>query len=323
MVAIGVLVPHRPGEPEPPDTRPIGRAALRLAADGIDVVFGSTAQDGALIGHRALPDRYEPVQIEVAAAYDRYPSQTDPTGYAALRDALPDVPVHNPMAMTLLCRDKVATQRALEAHGLPQPAIETDPARFAERLETWGSAYLKPRYGAFGRGVRRVLPGDPLPAEGEGAVPGRIEPLFLQRAVPPLEGWTGIACRILVQRTPTGWWVGPAVARRSTTDWVVNAARGADVIALRDFLPELEADVSALAESAAIALSQEPHGDRLVEIGADVVIGRDGQLAIVEINSRPRGRLEALAGLSPEDFLEAHVQACCRPLRTIASRYSA
>ena len=318
MPTIGVLIPHHPGTPGPPTDRPIGRAALRLQAEGIDVVFGSTAKDGALIGHRAAPDHWEPATARVTGAYDRYPSQTDPEGYHRLREGLGATPVHNPASLTLLCRDKVGTQRVLETHGLPQPSIETDPDRFADRLTEWGSAYLKPRFGAFGRGVRRVLPGDSLPAVGEGAVPGRTEPLFLQRAIPPLPGWTGIACRVLCQRTPDGWWVGPVVVRRSTTDWVVNAARGADVVPLNAFLPHLEPQIAALTRSCAQALAAEPDGDGLIELGADIVIGQDHQLAVVEVNSRPRGRLEALAHLSPEAFLEAHVQACCRPLWTIA-----
>ena len=32
--------------------------------------------------------------------------------------------------------------------------------------------------------------------------------------------------------------------------------------------------------------------------------------------------MEALAGLSPEAFMEAHVEACCRPLRYLARSFS-
>ncbi len=316
---IAVLVPLRPGDPGRPEDRPIGRAALRLRDEGIDVIFAHRAEGGRAVGFRAAPGRWEPARAEVAAAYDRYPSQTDPEGYAALRDGLGPIPVCNPMAMTLLCRDKVATWGVLARAGVPQPPIETAPERFADRLDAWGSAYLKPRYGAFGRGVRRVVPGDPTPAEGEGAVPGRAEPLFLQRAVPPLDGWRGVACRVLCQRTPTGWWVGPPVARRSRTDWVVNAARGAEVVALDGFVPGAEAAVRDLARRCAEALAAEPGGERLVEIGADVVVGRGGELAVVEVNSRPRGRLEVLAGLDPAAYREAHVEACCRPIRHTAA----
>jgi len=318
-MSIGVLVPLRAGDPGVPRDRPIGRAALKLADEGIDVVFGHAARDGWLIGHRARPDRWEPTEARVSVAFDRYPSQTDPDGYAALRAHLPAVPVGNPMSLTLLCRDKLETQRVL-GEGVRQPPVEADPTRFEERLAEWGVAYLKPRFGAFGRGVRRVTPGDPLPARGEGSVPGVPEPLFLQRAVPPLPPWRGVACRVLAQRTgPTAWWTGPPVVRRSRDDWVVNAARGAEVVAARTALPDLVEALQQLAIRCAQILAAQPEGDRLVEIGADAVIRDDHTPLVVEVNSRPRGRLEALADLDPEAFFDAHVDACCRPLRYLAA----
>ena len=316
---LGVLVPHQPGEPGPPEDLPIGRAALQLAAEGIALVFGGRASDGVLHGHIARPGRWEPAASGVTAAFDRFNSQTDPAGHAALIDALGGTPVFNTDAFVRLCRDKIATQHALG--DLPQPEIQTDPTRFAAALEGWGSAYLKPRFGAFGRGVRRVLPGDPLPSRGPGAVPGREEPLFLQRAVDPVAGWRGVTCRILCQRTPTDWWVGPPVARRSRTDWVVNAARGSDVVPLSAFLPQAVDAVRALTLAAAQRLDRTPAGEGLVEVGVDVALDASLQPWILEVNSRPRGRLEALAGADAETYRAAHVEACCRPLRTLAARY--
>lgn len=295
----------------------MGRAALRLGEEGVDAVFGHHAEDGMLVGLRAVPGGWEPARARVVAAYCRYPSQGDPDGYARLLEGL-GVPVHNPVAPTRLCRDKVACQRHLEAHGLPQPPIETDPARFAERLETWGAAFLKPRYGAFGRGVRRVRPGDPLPAWGEGAVPGVDEPLFLQAAVPPPPGWAGVSVRVLVQRDGDGWIAEAPAARCSRTDPVVNAARGAEVRPAEE-LADPEA-LRGLALEVARALTRSPDGEGLVELGVDLAVDPQGIPHVLEVNARPRGRLLALAERDPR-WMPAHVEACARPLRWLATRY--
>lgn len=315
---MGVLTPLRPGAPPPPEALPIGRAALRLAGEGVTVVFGHTAGPGLLTGHVARPGGWQPVTEEaVVAAYDRYPSQGDPDGYDRLRSALGAVPVHNPTAIVRLCRDKLATQRHLEAHGLPMPEVEADPECFADRLAEWGAAYLKPRHGSFGRGIRRVIPGDPTPGTGEGAIAGQTDAMILQRAVPPPTGFRGISVRALVQRTDRGWRVETPVARRSRTDWVVNAARGAEVVpADPSMLPALRQ----LAEGAAAALATGPDGDGLLEIGVDLVIDQAGTPWIVEVNGLPRGRLDALAATDPR-WADAHVEACARPLRWLARRY--
>ena len=321
MTVLGVLVPYRDGHPGRPEDRPIGRAALRLESEGVAVVFGSTAEDGRLIGFRATPGVYEACRMAVAAAYDRYPSQTDPDGYAALRSGLGDTPVANPMSLTLLCRDKLATHDALVAGGLVVPDVQSDPSQFEETLAAWGAAYLKPRYGAFGRGVSRVTPGDALPAEGEGAVPGVIEPLMLQRGVPPPEGYTGISVRVNAQRTgPDTWHINPPVARHSRDDWVVNAARGAAVAPAADLVPEAVPALEDLTRRVAAILQQQPDGDWLLELGVDAAIDHDGIPHVIEVNSRPRGRLEALAGLDRDAWWEAHVEACARPFRFLAAK---
>ena len=93
MVRVGVLVPHFTGPLQPPERRPIGRAALQLADEGIEVVFAARAEGGVLHGHRAVPGGWVETQAQVVAALDRYPSQTDPEGYAALLEGLDGTPV--------------------------------------------------------------------------------------------------------------------------------------------------------------------------------------------------------------------------------------
>ena len=55
-----------------------------------------------------------------------------------------------------------------------------------------------------------------------------------------------------------------------------------------------------------------------VEVGVDLVIDSEGVPWLVEVNSRPRGRMEALAAADPGRFLDAHVAACGRPIAALA-----
>lgn len=323
MTAVGVLVPPYDEAPGTPESRPFGRAALRLEADGIEVVFGHHAEDGRLTGLRARPGRWEPVRDrEVVAVYDRFPSQSRPEEYAALRAGLGRVPLANPTAVVMICRDKQHSQRVLEQAGVPMPELEIDPARFAERLAAWDAGFLKPRYGAFGRGVRRVRAGDPLPATVDGLLAGISEPAILQRAVAPPAGWAGVATRVLVQRTgPDAFVADHPVARRSADDPVVNAARGASVVPLAEAVPRAADAVIGAAIEAFRALAATPQGDLLVEVGVDVVVDPDDRPWVIEVNGTPRGRLEVLNAQDPERFGEAHVQVCARPIRFLATRF--
>ncbi len=318
---IGVLVPPLNGTPAPPEAHPIGRAALQLEAEGLAIVFGHQVRDSRLSGLRAGPNGWRPaLDCAIGAAYDRFPSQTRPTEHRALLSGLGGVPVANPSSVVELCRDKVLSQLALEAAGIAMPPVVPDPLAFSATLAEWRTAFLKPRFGSFGRGVRRVMLGDALPATGPGAVPGRPEPTILQRAIEPPAGWAGVTCRVLVQRDPQGRWYAEApAARRDRHDPVVNAARGAEVVPLQVMAPDCVEPTQDLATAAARALAHQPDGDWLLEVGVDVALDAGWQPHVIEVNGRPRGRLEALADLDDPSWRNAHVAACARPLRTLAA----
>ncbi|MEZ4238797.1 MAG: ATP-grasp domain-containing protein [Myxococcota bacterium] len=313
--AIAVLVPPLRPDPGDPAAQPVGRAALALEAEGVPVLFAARAAGGRVDGVRATASGWVAARgLRVAAAYDRFPGERHPAAHAALLAGLGEVPVVNAPAVVALCRDKLATQVALEAHGLRVPAVEPDPARFAARLAAWGAGFLKPRYGALGRDIRRVVPGDALPDTLEGSQPGTREPALLQRAVPPPAGWAGASVRALVQRDGDGFVAVTPVLRRSRTDPVVNVARGAEVG------PIDAADVAALAVAAAEAVAAAAPGP-VVELGVDLVLDPDGQPWLVEVNGKPRGRLEALVAQDAR-WGPAHLEACARPLRWLARRYA-
>lgn len=295
-----MLVRPLAGEPPAPETVPIGRAALHLAAEGVDVVFGTA--EGA---QRPVAGGWRATEVAPIAVHDRYPSWSYPRAFERARAGLRDLPWGNPLSFRDHCRDKVAFQRGTQ---VAMPELVEDPTQFDAAVREWGSGFLKPRFGGLGRGVRFVRPGDPLPARLEGAVPGELEPSILQRAVPPPDGLAGLSTRWLLQRDVTGAWIcAGAVCRVSRTDPVANVDRGAEV------LPEtaLEPRTRDAARSLVAAVCEELRDPQVCEVGLDLVIDPDGVPHLIEANSRPGGRLRAL-GPAWDD---AHVQACARPLR--------
>jgi len=316
---IAVLVPGD-GTPPPPESRPIGRAALRLADQGIQVIFGHAFKGGRMDGMMAQPGGWTHVRgIQVDAIHDRFPSQIRAEAFSRILDSVEGLIMGNPLAFTELCRDKIACQATMESQGITMPALETNPRQFQVRLEHWGAGFIKPRYGALGAGVAKVTPGDALPSDLIGVVPGRKEPAILQAAVPPPAGWAGRALRVLVQRTPSGWHQCPPVVRSSKEDPVANAARGAAVAAGPKVLSvatlsNIEEEVHAITAG----LDRCPEAAFAVEAGLDLVLDSQEKPHLIEINSRPRGRLEVLAQHDPEGFEDAHVEACARPLRMLA-----
>lgn len=324
--ALLILLPtDRPAE-GPPSARPLGRAALNLEREGITVLLGDQMTDGRIQGWRATEAGWTRGSTDrVVAVHDRYPSEARGHSWKELRESLGDVLFGNPPDLTTLCKDKLACQTFLADLGLGMPEVEGDADRFEERMTTWGSAFLKPRRGSGGAGISlirspedlRTFRGDPLESPQTGR-PSRTDWL-LQRAVAPPAGLAGLALRVLVQReTSGGWWIGPAVARRSATDPVVNAGRGAEVLPGEAAVSaRCLSEISRQSTRVAHALAGHPKGNRLVELGLDFVVGRDGLPHLIEVNSCPRGRLLYLARLDPIRWQQEHQDAVERPLRRL------
>jgi hypothetical protein len=302
-----LLVLLRPyeGAPRPPRAYPFGRAALELADDGLYVVFGHEIEDGRASGWTVNGDSWRRVDgVPVRAVHDRLAGAP----WASLRRSLlaelpPHVPVANPESVRAVCRDKLASHRFLEAAGVPLPEV-AEGADAPRRLRRWGAAYSKPREGSRGDGVRRVQPGDSL----EGGD-------FLQQAIDPAPGSPRVALRLLAQRNPDRTWrLNPAVARiaHGPTD-VVCVHTGARAAPAHEVC---EPDRLAALAAAVAASFDDPWA---LELGLDFVLDANRRPWLIEVNSVPRGRLGALAQLDPSAFERAHIDACARPLRTLAA----
>lgn len=299
-----VLIRPRPGAPPPPESWPVGRAALGLVAEGIPVSFG---------GLVPRPGGWTPCEDAPSIVYDRFPSWSFPQEYAELTRRL-QVPISNPPRIQALCRDKLATQAALEAAGISMPPVSAHPSQ--ELLREWGGGFLKPQFGGLGRGVQYLRPGDPIASHLPGAT-GVLEPAILQAPIVPKQApYTSL--RALVQRENNAWICAPIVARVSH-DPVSNVDRGAQALPAQDLLSPLQLQrVQEVAIGAAQALADA----WTCELGVDLLIDpvSKASVSVIEINGVPKGRGAVLAQKDPARFEAAYQAALERPLRWLWER---
>lgn len=316
MTCIVALLPESGHAPTtPPEELPFGRAALQAAALGLRVVFGELGDSpGHVKGFEAIVGGWSPLSIEVTGVFDRFRSQLHPERYAATQARLGHLPWGNSPEVIALCRDKWASQQLLEAAGVPMPEVARLDLQTA--LQSWGTAFLKPQFGSFGRHVRRVVLGDGLASTGPGMRSDDIQSYLLQRAIQPPTGWAGVSVRALVQREGKEWICRTPVARRSKEQAVVNVARGAEVGPASLIFGTGTAEL--LASTAIRAAEAISEVGRTLEVGVDLVVDPAGAVWVIEVNGRPRGRLSVLASQS-EAFNEEHRAACLAPLLQIAA----
>ena len=274
-----------------------------------------------MTGFRAVANGWEPAeQVPLDGVHDRYPSQLRATQYKNIQDELNGLAMGNALAFTMLARDKLMAQEKLVALGIPMPEVTDDATEFHHHLARWGSAFLKPRFGALGIGVSRVVPGCAMAATTDGVVPDRPDPSILQAAIHPPEGWASRTVRVLIQRTPEGgWFQGIPVVRQSRKDPVANAARGAEVAPGPAVLePQCLQRISDCVHGLCEAFDKLDEAKHMVEAGVDLVLDQHHRPWLIEVNSRPRGRMEVLAANDPSTYENAHIDACARPIAVIA-----
>jgi glutathione synthase/RimK-type ligase-like ATP-grasp enzyme len=325
MPTIAVIAPScRSGKVPPPSSRPVGRAVGRLSMEGIRVVFGEVVyrSDGDILMDGMEVDGEEwraAAGVRIHAIHDRYPSQNRREAYERIIGNSGGLPIGNHPAVTALCRDKLECQRWLERFGIDMPEVVSEPSLFQDRLSRWGGGYIKPRYGAMGVGVQLLVPGQAFSKRIPGAT-GEEEPAILQRPVSPPSGWAGLSLRVLAQRESASAWIRrPGVLRRSRHDPVVNAARGAEVLPAGDGLPqETLRKAAELVEDVCRCIEASEGGHLAAEVGVDLVLDASYRPWVIEVNSRPRGRLESLASILPDRFGALHEEACVQPIRFLA-----
>jgi hypothetical protein len=244
-------------------SRFLGEAGLGLARQGVEVVC---AAPGEGEGYRPLPGAWEPATVaDIDAVYDR--SHPRPR---RVQRAWQDrrVPVFNPTSFSDLCDDKLAFARFAQGRGLPVPRTvpSSDPA-----WHRWGRAFAKPRYGGRGRGVRAAVPGE---TSLDDVVQEGVEPV-----VP------GQAIRVLMQRDADGSWITAGIMDRRSEDGTGVVSLSAGAVA-RPADPKMARVLHPLVASTVDTLDSLEDAERIVEVGVDVVVDRDGPW-VIEWNARP------------------------------------
>ena len=324
-IVVAVLVPPIHSKSPKANSFPIAKAIQNLNDNGIITVFGfdlTKEYNSVWINGKTIQNNeFTDVKRKLDIIHDRFPSQIRNQHFSDIRSASDNIPFGNPFSTTLLCRDKLACQRILEGATLDIPEVIDDPAQFTPTLEQWGQGFIKPQFGALGKGVQAVKPSMAIPHLLPGVVPNTLEPTILQRGISPPDGWAGMSIRQLMQKDIDGNWIPrTAVLRRSKTETVVNVARGAEAVPALDFLPsETILEITRQSFIACTILDKEPNGRYNVEFGLDFVIDPEYKPWLIEVNSRPRGRLENLAQSYPERFHQEHQAACIQPIRYLAS----
>lgn len=244
-------------------SRFLGEAGLLLARQGVDLVC---AAPGEASGHRPIAGAWESAAVtDVDAVYDR--THTRPRRFQRGWEDR-GVPVFNPTSFSDLCDDKLAFARFARDRGLPVPRTvpADDPA-----WRSWQRAFAKPRHGDRGHGIRPVAPDETLDG---GIVQEGVEP-----TVP------GHAIRILLQREADGSWITAGIMDRHAEDGsaVVSLSAGATAKPLE---PRSARGLRPLVNATAAILDTLDRANRIIEVGVDVVLRRDGPW-VLEWNARP------------------------------------
>ncbi len=244
-------------------SRFLGEAGLGLARQGVEVVC---AAPGEAEGYRPVPGAWEQATVEdIDAVYDR--SHLRPR--RSQRDWQDRrVPVFNPTSFSDLCDDKLAFARFARDRGLPVPRTvpSADPT-----WHGWERAFAKPRHGSRGQGVRAVVPGE--------ALHGGVVQEGVESVVP------GQSIRILMQRDAGGGWISAGMMDRRSADAsaVVSLSTGA---VAQPVDPGTARALGPLVDSTADTLDNLEDAERIVEVGVDLVVDRDGPW-VIEWNARP------------------------------------
>jgi RimK family alpha-L-glutamate ligase len=249
---------------------------FRLGGDGTGIAvpgFDAGTPDAALV--RNIPTgSFEQVTFRLSLLH-------------ALREL--GVPVVNDARAIERCVDKSMTSFLLHRAGIPTP--HTVVTEDGETAASWrrtqdADVIAKPLFGAQGRGLARIAPGDALPDAAAEPLRGV---LYLQRYVGRQRDWRDY--RVFVVG-------GRAIAAmvRHGASWVTNVARGGVCEAV-----PCSGKLAALAAAAASAVGA-------IYCGVDLIEDEARGLVVLEVNSMPAWKgLQGVADVDIADRIAAHV----------------
>lgn len=191
-----------------------------------------------------------------------------------------------------VCVDKSMTTFVLAAAGLPTPRTVVRERREDAQAAldaAAGDMVLKPLFGAQGKGVRRLSPGEPLPEpEAVGGV------YYLQDFVASRGSLASGGAHDWRVFTLRGRAIGAMIRRAD--GWITNIFQGAAGEAASH-----EGEAAALAVRAAAAVGAD-------YAGVDLIEDEDGRFFVLEVNSMPAWKgLQTATGLDVADALARDV----------------
>ncbi|PZQ15046.1 MAG: RimK family alpha-L-glutamate ligase [Ancylobacter novellus] len=169
------------------------------------------------------------------------------------------------------CVDKSMTTFLLAQAGLPTPrtiVTEKPEAAEAARKAIGGDVVLKPLFGAQGKGIRRLAPGDALPPSEEVGGVYYLQEFVASRGSRNAGGAHDWRVFVLDGRPVA------AMIRRSES-WVTNIFQGADG---EPADPSGEPGAFAVRAAAAVGADYA---------GVDLIEDEDGRFLVLEVNSMP------------------------------------
>ncbi|MEC7987240.1 MAG: YheC/YheD family protein [Myxococcota bacterium] len=251
-------------------------------------------------------------KTEWVAVYDRYPSILRERSYSLWRKQYPKVVHGNTLPFIQFCENKKLSQQCLENKEIVMPALLS-----TNRSTYFKDVFEKPIFGSAGKGILFHRKNTPLP-------PINPQTTIFQEAVPPPKGWAGWCVRQLAQKNINEkWLLRTPILRRSTTDPVVNATRGAVVDCAADVLSsDTYRKIQDLSLKIVAVFDSMFPNQLIFEVGLDFVVDKNFSPWFLEANARPRGKLRYLYESEPLRFREEYQAAWMLPFRYLAKKCS-
>jgi len=122
----------------------------------------------------------------------------------------------------------------------------------------------------------------------------------------------------LLQKGTDGQWIFRTPVARISEDAVANVHQGAIAVPAQEVLPPAALErARSLAHESAIGLDNACEGP-VIELGIDLLFDSQFSPWILEVNSRPSGRLAALCKTAPDIYEKEAQKTAIQPLLSLA-----
>ena len=348
-----VLCHQKSQNPDPKNPWPLQQVIAPLNQQGFKILFAApqgfcSHQDQLKVtGMEFKENRWcQRHIISPVALYNRFPERLYPLPFQRAVDLADqyNIPIANPPNLVHLLRDKWRCSKFFKEAGIQSPEVITLERNFIKTLREWKTAFLKPRFGALGRGVIQVdWQTDRALIEGIQNQQTKDFHLklstkrendgewLLQHSIEPIRKDCFVCFRSLVQRDQQGTPVSAGCVARVGQKVVVSVASGAKAKPGGQYLKEFFGNKKArqIIEKIirtdsilfkALEKKLASKATQIAEIGADYLIDSQGALWLLEVNGVPQGRLQAVSKINDRWASDYH-KALMRPFLYLYTQF--